>query len=124
MNYKVVVITPCYNIFDFKSQRENLFDENIKSIQNQTINYENIEHILIDDGSSDDTREHLLKISKDVPNMKIFTIDKNTGGPAIPRNIGINNTSAKYIFFLDADDNLEPTALETMYNEIKKKILI
>lgn len=123
MHYKVAVITPCYNIYNFKSNESHLFEKNIKSVQNQTIGYENIEHILIDNGSVDETRDTLEKISEENKNVKIFTIDENTGSPGIPRNIGIENTSADYVFFLDDDDQLTDNALEVMYERIEKEQL-
>ena len=114
---KVTIVIPCYNIEEedgsFKS-----FEGTINSIIGQSFNFEYIELILINNGSTDNTNEILLKLSKEYNNVKIFNIDKNSGGPATPRNIGIENSNTDYIMFLDCDDKFSEEAVKILYEEI------
>lgn len=120
-NFKVTIVTPCYNIRNIDSNKMGLFKSMIDSVKNQTFGYENIEHILINNGSTDDTSSLLSNLSNKYNNIKILSIDKNTGGPSIPRNMGIKNATTKYIMFLDADDILQKDCVEILYNEIESE---
>lgn len=75
-------------------------DRTIKSVINQ--NYINYEIILVDDCSDDGTPDLVKKNYGN--NIKIFSTNKNFGGPAISRNIGINKSRGNWLSFLDADD--------------------
>ncbi|MHC4123084.1 MAG: glycosyltransferase family 2 protein [Planctomycetota bacterium] len=86
----VSAIIPTYNSAQY-------IKEALDSVFNQT--YKNIEVIVVDDGSTDDTRE-VLKPCLD----KIRYIYKENSGPASARNLGIKNAQGEYIAFLDADD--------------------
>ena len=116
--YKVAVITPCYNIEKFSSNKDNLFELNIKSVQNQTIGYENIEHILVNDASTDNTKEILDDLSAKWSNIKVFHLKENTGRASLPRNFGLEHSSADYVMFLDQDDFFENNTVETLYGYI------
>jgi glycosyltransferase involved in cell wall biosynthesis len=74
----------------------------IESVLNQT--YENIEVIVVNDGSTDST---LATASQYEPRIKLIT-QKNSGGCSSPRNTGLNCASGQYVAFLDADDILVP----------------
>jgi glycosyltransferase involved in cell wall biosynthesis len=100
----VSVITPVYNA-------EKSLRKTIDSVLNQTLGMENIEYILIDDCSTDSSRDILLEYSSKFANIMVVFLKKNTGTPGRPRNIGIQLSHSKYITFLDADDWLEPTGL-------------
>ena len=87
---KVSVIIPAYNA-------ERFIKNAVESVLVQT--FRDFEVFVIDDGSTDNT----LKIIREYePRIKVFT--KTNGGPASARNVGIQNSSAEYISFLDADD--------------------
>jgi len=88
----VSVIVTTYN-------RADLLCETIDSILYQT--YKNFELIVVDDGSTDNTEE-AVKMYSDSRLQYIKT--DNWGGPARPRNIGINASKGKYISFCDDDD--------------------
>lgn len=120
MSYKISIITPCYNITKATSNKEKLYLKSLESVQNQTIGYENIEHILIDDCSTDNTKEILEELAQEYPNMRILSTKENTGKPAMPRNIGIENARGKYVMFLDQDDEFKEDAFEVLYNEIER----
>ena len=83
---------------------------------NQT--YKNIEVLLIDDGSSDNT-ENIIKNIKD-KRIRYIKLNKNSGG-SNARNIGINLSSGKYISFQDSDDFYHYDKLEKQYKNIVEK---
>lgn len=99
-------------VIPFYSNKQWLI-EAIDSILNQT--YKNIEIIVIDDGSNEDTSEIHSKY-KD----KIIYIKKENGGPASARNIGIKMAKGQYIAFLDSDDIWYPKKIEIQLEYMKK----
>ncbi len=105
------MIIPVFNADD-------CIDVGINSIINQTIGFENIELIIVDDCSTDNTRLVIKDYEKKYPNVKGIFLEKNNGGAGIPRNIGIKNASSKYLMFMDADDEYEKDACEIFYNKI------
>jgi glycosyltransferase involved in cell wall biosynthesis len=94
----VSVIIPTYN-------RAGLLPSAIQSVLDQT--YKNYEIIVIDDGSTDNTKE-VIKPYLD----HITFLEADHGGPAHARNIGMKAAKGKYISFLDSDDLLIPYKLE------------
>lgn len=113
MSYKISVIIPTYNAEDYLM-------ETIDSLINQTIGFDNIETILIDDCSSDNTRNILKDLNEKYSNVKTVFLEKNHGSPSKARNEGIKNSSSDYIMFLDSDDLYTPEMCEVMYNTIVK----
>jgi glycosyltransferase involved in cell wall biosynthesis len=105
---KISVIIPFYN-------EEDVLEKAVLSALNQS--YSNIEIILINDGSTDNSKKIAEKICKKQYNCNLISI-KNSG-PGIARNIGINRATGKYICFLDADDLLSYNSLEILLNNIK-----
>ena len=108
INDLVSVIVPVYNC-------DKYLNRTIDSILTQT--YNNFEVILINDGSTDRSRQicedYLLK------DTRIRLINKNNQGVSVARNIGINNANGKYICFVDADDYIEKNMLEDCVNLIE-----
>lgn len=98
---KVSVIIPAYNT-------EEYIDEMLKSVVNQT--YKNIEIIVVNDGSKDDTLEHIKYWQKE--DSRIVYFDIPNGGVSNARNIGLKNSSGNKIFFWDSDDVIELDAIE------------
>jgi glycosyltransferase involved in cell wall biosynthesis len=80
--------------------------------------YENIEIIVIDDGSSDNTNIVVNEISRKVNNLQYFT--KENGGCASARNKGLELATGDYISFLDSDDQWETGAIEGMVNKLEE----
>lgn len=109
--YKLSVIIPIYN-------NETLIHRTLMSIENQTIGVGNIEVLMVDDASTDNTYETLKKYSNNYDGFKVIHIKKGTGSPGTPRNIGLKEASAKYVIFLDHDDLFEINALDILYNSI------
>jgi glycosyltransferase involved in cell wall biosynthesis len=101
----VSVIIPTYN-------RSAFLKEAIDSVLAQT--YKNFELIVVDDGSTDNTRE-ILSIYKD----KISAIFAVHGGPSSARNLGIKSSRGEFIAFLDSDDLWMPKKLEKQIKFIK-----
>ena len=109
--YKVSVIMPIYNA-------EKYLENAINSVINQTIGFENIELILVDDCSTDNSRNIVEEYSNNYPNIKKIFLEKNTGCPGIPRNIGIKNATSDYIMFIDNDDEYLPEICDKLYNTL------
>ena len=108
MNFKnlslISVIIPCYN-----SGRT--LKRTVLSIKKQTWNQKEI--ILVNDGSTDRLTIDVIKELQDEKIIKL--INQENSGLAAARNKGVNQSSGNYLFFLDADDWIEPSALEIMY---------
>ncbi|HBC47709.1 MAG TPA: hypothetical protein DEO84_02180 [candidate division Zixibacteria bacterium] len=94
----ISVIIPTYNSAVY-------IEEALKSIFEQT--YQDFEIIIVDDGSTDNTRQILRKYGE-----RIQYIFQANGGPSSARNNGIRKARGKYIAFLDADDRWLPTKLQ------------
>ncbi len=91
----VTVIVPCYN-------SEAFIRNALESVQLQS--YENFECIVIDDCSHDSTIRVVQEFITLDSRFKLHQLNKNTGGPSIPRNIGCELASGSYLAFLDSDD--------------------
>jgi len=102
MNPKVSVIIPTYN-------RANLLARAIKSVLNQT--FQDFELIIVDDGSTDNTKEVVEEFQKKDSRIK-YIFQENSGGPAKPINTGIKNSRGEYIAILESDDEWLPEKLE------------
>ncbi|NFG60723.1 glycosyltransferase family 2 protein [Clostridium sp. CMCC3677] len=105
---KVSVIVPVYN-------SEQYVGYCINSILNQT--YRNIEVILVDDGSTDDS----LKICRNYENIdkRVKVITTPNKGVSSARNIGIENAIGQYIQFVDSDDVIETQMIERLVETIE-----
>lgn len=108
--YKISVIIPLYNAL-------NTINHTIQSVINQTIGFSNIELIIVDDCSTDGGYEFIQEYYSNYSNIKLLRLEKNSGSPSTPRNIALKNATSEYIMFLDADDELPPTACVTLYQE-------
>ncbi|MEK3796906.1 glycosyltransferase family 2 protein [Peribacillus sp. FSL H8-0477] len=102
-NKKVSIIVPVYKV-------EKYIHRCIDSILNQT--YDNIEIILVDDGSPDHCWEIVDEYEK--TDRRIKVIHKENGGLSDARNVGVNQVSGDFVFFVDSDDWVEKTMIEKM----------
>jgi teichuronic acid biosynthesis glycosyltransferase TuaG len=100
------VIIPTFN-------REVLVARALQSLTTQT--YDNFEVIVVDDGSSDNTKFVCNDFKKHFKNFVYINLP-NSGGPAKPRNIGIDHSAGRWICFLDSDDYWHPNKLEVIYD--------
>jgi len=101
---KISVIIPCYNQGQY-------INDAVDSILEQT--FQDVEIIIVNDGSSDDYTNKLLE-TYNKPNIKVITT-KNRGVSSA-RNTAVKNSSGNYILPLDADDKIEETYLEKALN--------
>ena len=101
----VSIIIPAYNA-------GNTLERCIYSCVEQT--YSNIEIIIVNDGSIDNTRNVCNCFTEKFTN--IFVINKENEGLVVSRRVGLKSAKGKYIFFVDADDFLEKNAIEKAIN--------
>ena len=110
----ISIIIPVFNA-EYSIKRA--FD----SLLNQTIGFENLEVILIDDKSTDDSARILQDYNNKYENVKAIFLDKNSGSAGTPRNMGLIYSTKEYVLFLDSDDILYEDACEILYREITKE---
>lgn len=103
MDKKISVIVPVYNSID-------CLERCVRSICEQT--YENLEILLVDDGSTDGTDKLCEKLA--AQDSRIRTYHKKNGGASSTRNMGIGLASGEYLGFVDSDDYIEPDMYELM----------
>lgn len=100
---KISLIVPIYNVVPF-------LDECLSSIEQQE--QENLEVILVNDGSTDKPfpicNEYCMK------HLNWKYLEKENGGLSSARNYGMEHATGDWVFFLDSDDKLEPGALSTL----------
>ncbi len=104
----VSIIVPVYNVSPFLKKC-------VTSIIGQT--YRNIEIILVDDGSTDESGIICDEFARS--DNRVRTIHQSNMGLSAARNTGIDNSCGKYIFFCDSDDYLQADALEKMMIRLK-----
>ena len=111
--YKFSVIMPIYNT-------EKYIEEAIDSVVNQTIGFrENIQIILVNDGSTDNSKEICMKYVRNYPENIVYVEQENAGVSAA-RNNGIKYIRGKYTNFLDSDDKWDINAFKTVYDFFEK----
>ena len=99
----VTVIIPTHN-------RKERVVRAIRSVLKQT--YNNIEVIIVDDGSTDGTENEVSKVFENEMDRIIYIRQKESKGAAVARNIGITKSKGKYISFLDSDDEWKKNHIE------------
>ncbi|MDY3001340.1 MAG: glycosyltransferase [Romboutsia timonensis] len=104
------IIIPIYNV-------EKYLTKCIESVINQT--YKNLEIILVNDGSTDNSKDIINKYS--LIDSRIKVINKKNGGLSDARNVGIEIAKGDYIAFLDSDDWVELNMYEKLYSYIKQE---
>ena len=109
MSELISIIVPVYNV-------EKYIDKCINSIINQT--YKNIEIIIVDDGSKDNSGIICDKLKEKDNRIKV--IHKENGGLSDARNSGLKIAKGEYIGFVDSDDYIKEDMFETLYNLSKK----
>ncbi|OUC51702.1 hypothetical protein B7939_04335 [Eggerthia catenaformis] len=107
---KMSIIIPCYN-------EENFIRKCLESVVNQTLN--DLEVIVVDDGSTDSTPSICDEFKSNYP-IKVRVIHQANTGQGLARNAGLSIAKGEYIGFVDADDWVDLTMFEKMYNHAKK----
>lgn len=109
-NIKISIIMPCYNASKY-------IDRSINSLLNQTIGIKNIELILVNDASTDRTIDKLIKYEKIYPESIIVIDSKENLRQGGARNLALQYASGDYIGFVDADDWVDISMYEKMYEK-------
>ena len=102
-NPLVSVIIPVYNV-------EKFLPDCLKSVIGQT--YENLEIICVNDGSPDKCGDILQKFAH--KDKRIVVLDKENGGQASARNMGLKSAHGEYVCFLDSDDWIDKKCIESL----------
>jgi len=108
----ISLIIPVYNAADTLSYT---FD----SVLNQSIGFENIQIILVDDSSTDQSPEICRRYAEQYHNVVALKTQSNSGTAGAPRNMGLDRATAPYLMFVDNDDALTQDACRILYNRIK-----
>lgn len=111
-NNKISIIVPAYNVEEYIAKC-------IESLINQT--FRNIEIIVIDDGSTDNTGLLIDQYAKKDP--RIVVIHQKNGGLPKARNTGLDKAKGEFIMFLDSDDWLEENCCEVVFDELEREKL-
>ena len=107
MTEKITVIVPVYNV-------ENYLNKCLDSLINQT--YKNLEIIVINDGSIDNSGEICQEYAQ--KDNRIVYIEKENGGQSEARNMGLDRMTGSYVTFVDSDDWVELDYVENLYKKI------
>lgn len=109
MNELITIVVPVYNV-------ESYLDKCVESIVKQT--YKNLEIILVDDGSTDNSGKMCDEWAEKDSRIKV--IHKENGGLSDARNKGIDIATGKWIGFIDSDDYIDVIMFERLYSACKE----
>ena len=104
---KISVIVPVYNSGIY-------LEDTVKSLLNQT--YENIEIILVDDGSTDESPQICNRLAQEYSN--ILVVHQPNSGVSVARNNGMKHATGSLIAFCDGDDVVEEDMYEFLYKQM------
>lgn len=107
-NKTIDVLIPAYNV-------EKYIGKCLESLISQT--YKNLRIVVVDDGSTDDTKQIIEKYQKEHKNIELFT-KPNEKSISKTRNFLLTKINSDYFSFFDSDDTAEPTYFEELYNLI------
>lgn len=114
--FRATILIPVYNV-------EKYLDSCINSLKEQTEPFGNMEILLINDGSRDNSADICRRWADEYENIHFYS--KENEGLSKTRNFGLRRAQGKYIFFLDSDDTLAPDTVksvvdyfDTVYNEV------
>jgi teichuronic acid biosynthesis glycosyltransferase TuaG len=111
MNDLVSIIIPNYN-------SERYIEDTLSSVLQQT--HTHWELIIVDDGSTDSSVAIIERFAETEKRMQFLRLNAPSGGPAHPRNIGLDHAKGKYVAFLDSDDVWHPQKLEIQLQAMRK----
>lgn len=106
----VSILIPCYN-------EQDVIESSLRNFEN--LNYENLEVIVIDDGSTDETFSIARKFSE-ASTISIRVLQQKNQGKASALNLGISEAQGDYIFCADADSLIDPKALDYGLQALQK----
>jgi glycosyltransferase involved in cell wall biosynthesis len=106
----VTVVVPVYNTMPYLRTC-------LESLVHQSIGLDRCEVVAVDDGSTDGGGDLLDQYARQYPGSFRVQHQPNSGGPASPCNRGLETARGRYVFFLGADDHLDPEALERLVTQ-------
>ncbi|WP_347862242.1 glycosyltransferase [Salimicrobium sp. PL1-032A] len=109
---QVSIIVPVYNTYDYLAQC-------LDSLVNQT--FKDIEILLINDGSTDSSKEICLEYEKNYSFISYY--EQPNQGQGTARNNGLKKAKGKYVYFMDSDDLIDPFCIQILYKESEKDCL-
>ena len=107
----VSVVVPVYNTKKYLKR-------SLDALVNQTLHHEELEIILVDDGSTDGSESICDEYERNYPGL-VRVLHKSNGGQASARNLGIREAKGEYIGFADSDDYVDITMFEKLYKLAK-----
>lgn len=110
---KVSIVVPTYNV-------EKYIVEFLQSVENLSIGLENVEVIIVNDGSTDRTVEVLEEYRFKNDFFTVVNLESSSGAAGLPRNVGIEMAKGEYITFIDPDDVFLCEGLEKLYVTAKQ----
>ena len=114
MSYKISVIVPVYNV-------EKYIKECLDSLVNQSLGIENIEVIIVNDCTPDNSMDIVREYAEKYPSIKIFE-QKANQGPGAARNLGLMHVTSDYVTFLDSDDYISENTYENCLNKFNDDV--
>ena len=112
-NHKISIIVPCYNV-------TSKIGRCVDSLDSLSLDPTEFEVIFVDDCSTDGTPDLIMRLCRTRPHWRLIELAENSGSPSKPRNVGVANATGKFVFFLDADDEILPDALTEQYAYARK----
>jgi len=106
------IIIPVYNA-------EKFITRCVQSILDQAQGLSNIEIVIINDGSTDNSPAILKKLEQDHDIIKLY--EQKNSGEGYTRNVGLEKANGKYIWFIDADDYIDGTILQHIYDTLNSQ---
>lgn len=111
ISYKISIIVPIFNV-------ERYLRRALDSILSQSFSMNELQVILVDDASTDGSREIAEEYIERYDNFEGVFLKENSGSAAEPRNRGLEMAEGEYIMFLDPDDELKPNFCRVLYGKI------
>lgn len=112
MSYELSVIIPVYNV-------EKYIGECLDSVVNQSIGIDNIEVIVVNDATPDNSMDIINEYAEKYPSFKLIS-NKSNLGPGESRNMALKEVSSDYVTYLDADDFISQNAYEDALSKINE----
>lgn len=112
MSYELSVIIPVYNV-------EKYIGECLDSVVNQSIGIDNIEVIVVNDATPDNSMDIINEYAEKYPSFKVIS-NKSNLGPGESRNMALKEVSSDYVTYLDADDFISQNAYEDALSKINE----
>ncbi|EPF69978.1 glycosyltransferase [Acinetobacter rudis] len=110
----VSIIVPCYNAVS-------KIGKCLASLRNIDFPISNFEVLFVDDCSTDQTYELLLNECLKHSNWSVIKLEKNSGSPSKPRNVGVQLAKGEYIFYFDCDDEILSDTIKLHYEHAENK---